>query len=93
MPQISLYKDTSVSIGERGIDSVSMREIADTAGIQIGSLYQYFPNKELDDKKIDDLLILKYHALSDAKNDLGNIQSNRNLFTDMQQYLYIQKAS
>ena len=52
MPQISLYKDTSVSIGERGIDSVSMREIADTAGIQIGSLYQYFPNKELDDKKI-----------------------------------------
>ncbi|EMY68713.1 TetR/AcrR family transcriptional regulator [Leptospira vanthielii] len=32
-------------IGEKGIDSVSMREIAQTAGIQIGSLYQYFPGK------------------------------------------------
>ena len=49
--------------------------------------------EELDDKKIGDLLILKYHALSDAKNELGNIQSIRNLFIDMQQYLYMQKAS
>ncbi|TGL64517.1 TetR/AcrR family transcriptional regulator [Leptospira sarikeiensis] len=32
-------------IGERGIDAVSMREIAQSAGIQIGSLYQYFPGK------------------------------------------------
>lgn len=32
-------------IGEKGIDAVSMREIAQTAGIQIGSLYQYFPGK------------------------------------------------
>ncbi|EQA47304.1 transcriptional regulator, TetR family [Leptospira broomii serovar Hurstbridge str. 5399] len=32
-------------IGKRGIDSVSMREIAQAAGVQIGSLYQYFPGK------------------------------------------------
>ncbi|TGL28563.1 TetR/AcrR family transcriptional regulator [Leptospira koniambonensis] len=32
-------------IGEKGIDAVSMREIAQSAGIQIGSLYQYFPGK------------------------------------------------
>lgn len=34
-------------IGDRGVDDVSMREIADTCGIQIGSLYQYFPNKNI----------------------------------------------
>ncbi|MEI1276758.1 TetR/AcrR family transcriptional regulator [Leptospira venezuelensis] len=33
-------------IGERGIDSVSMREIANLAEVQIGSLYQYFGGKE-----------------------------------------------
>ncbi len=32
-------------IGEKGIDAVSMREIAQVSGIQIGSLYQYFPGK------------------------------------------------
>ncbi|EPG74929.1 transcriptional regulator, TetR family [Leptospira fainei serovar Hurstbridge str. BUT 6] len=32
-------------IGEKGIDAVSMREIAQASGIQIGSLYQYFPGK------------------------------------------------
>lgn len=32
-------------IGKRGIDAVSMREIAQSARIQIGSLYQYFPGK------------------------------------------------
>lgn len=40
-----ILKTARELIGERGIDSVSMREIAQTAGIQIGSLYQYFPGK------------------------------------------------
>lgn len=40
-----ILKTAKELIGERGIDAVSMREIAQTAGIQIGSLYQYFPGK------------------------------------------------
>lgn len=40
-----ILKTARELIGEKGIDSVSMREIAQTAGIQIGSLYQYFPGK------------------------------------------------
>nr|WP_108929972.1 TetR/AcrR family transcriptional regulator [Leptospira johnsonii] len=32
-------------IGEKGVDGVSMREIAQASGVQIGSLYQYFPGK------------------------------------------------
>ena len=32
-------------IGERGNDSVSMREIAKAAGVAPSSIYQYFPDK------------------------------------------------
>lgn len=43
---------------------------------------------ELDDSKLGDLLILKYHALSDAKKALGDIPSIRNTFIGFQGYLY-----
>lgn len=32
-------------LGEHGMDNVSMRSIATEAGVQISSLYQYFPDK------------------------------------------------
>lgn len=48
---------------------------------------------ELDDSKIADLLVLKYHALADAKKELGNIISIRNLFIDFQSYLYDKKIA
>jgi len=32
----------------------------------------------LDDTKISDLLILKYHAIADAKKELGDITTIRN---------------
>jgi len=43
---------------------------------------------ELDDSKIGDLLILKYHALADAKKELGDIASIRNTFIGFQKHLY-----
>jgi type I restriction enzyme, R subunit len=48
--------------------------------------------EELDDSKIGDLLLLKYHALADAKKALGDIRTIRNTFIDFQQYLYEKKA-
>ena len=44
--------------------------------------------EELDDTKISDLLILKYHAIADAKKELGDITSIRNTFIGFQTYLY-----
>lgn len=43
---------------------------------------------ELDDTKLPDLLELKYHALADAKSELGDIQSIRDTFIGFQEYLY-----
>ncbi len=44
--------------------------------------------EELDDAKLPDLLELKYHAISDAKNELGEIKSIRETFIGFQQHLY-----
>ncbi|MEC7784449.1 MAG: DEAD/DEAH box helicase family protein [Bacteroidota bacterium] len=43
---------------------------------------------ELDDGKLGELLILKYHAIADAKSKLGDIPSIRNAFINFQEYLY-----
>ncbi|SCY87892.1 EcoAI/FtnUII family type I restriction enzme subunit R [Flavobacterium caeni] len=43
---------------------------------------------ELDDSKIADLLVLKYHAISDAKKELGEIPTIRKSFIDFQSHLY-----
>jgi len=44
--------------------------------------------EELDDTKISDLLVLKYHAIADAKKALGDIPTIRNTFIGFQSYLY-----
>jgi len=43
---------------------------------------------ELDDEKLPDLLELKYHALANAKRELGSVRSIRDTFIDFQSYLY-----
>jgi len=48
---------------------------------------------ELDDTKISDLLILKYHAIADAKIELGDISTIRNTFIGFQTYLYERKIA
>ena len=47
---------------------------------------------ELDDAKLPDLLELKYHAIADAKKELGDIPSIRNTFIGFQEYLYVDRA-
>jgi len=43
---------------------------------------------ELDDAKLADLLVLKYHALADAKSKLGDVKTIRNTFVGFQSHLY-----
>ncbi|MDA3885042.1 MAG: DEAD/DEAH box helicase family protein [Candidatus Delongbacteria bacterium] len=47
---------------------------------------------ELDDAKLADLLILKYKALHDAKEELGDIPSIRKTFIQFQKHLYEHKV-
>jgi type I restriction enzyme, R subunit len=49
--------------------------------------------EELDDTKIGDLLVLKYHAIADAKKELGDIPTIRNIFVGFQTYLYEKKIA
>ena len=44
--------------------------------------------EELDDSKLNNLLRLKYHSITDAKDKLGNIQVIRELFIGFQKNLY-----
>lgn len=48
---------------------------------------------ELDDTKIGDLLVLKYHAIADAKKELGDIAKIRNTFIGFQTYLYDKRVA
>jgi type I restriction enzyme, R subunit len=48
--------------------------------------------EELDDAKLPSLLELKYHAIADAKQELGDIKSIRESFIKFQEYLYRDKA-
>lgn len=43
---------------------------------------------ELDDSKLPEILELKYHALADAKSELGDIKSIRETFIGFQKFLY-----
>lgn len=54
-------------------------------------LKQYVNNgvDELDEKKLPNLLELKYHGIADAKNTLGENRIIRDMFIDFQQYLYV----
>lgn len=47
---------------------------------------------ELDDFKLPNLLELKYHAIADAKLELGDIKSIRDAFIGFQTYLYQERA-
>lgn len=88
-------------------DMVARSERADKAKIQLSNydpkqqeflnfvLGQYVKQgvDELDDTKIGDLLVLKYHAIADAKKELGDIGTIRNTFIGFQTYLYNNRAA
>lgn len=47
---------------------------------------------ELDIDKLSPLLLLKYNAIADAKHELGDIKSIREIFIGFQEYLYQERA-
>lgn len=47
---------------------------------------------ELDDKKLPELIELKYNSLNDARNILGSVKDIRNLFINFQERLYKKKV-
>ena len=47
---------------------------------------------ELDDEKLPQLLELKYQAIADAKQELGEIASIRETFIGFQEYLYTKNS-
>ena len=55
----SLMEAAAAVIAERGYEAATMAEIAARAGAQIGSLYRFFPNKEV----LADALIQRYGEL------------------------------
>jgi AcrR family transcriptional regulator len=57
----SLMEAAAAVIAERGYEAATMAEIAARAGAQIGSLYRFFPNKEV----LADALIQRYGELVD----------------------------
>jgi AcrR family transcriptional regulator len=42
----SLIDATAATLAERGLDNTTTNHIAEAAGVSVGSLYQYFPDKE-----------------------------------------------
>src|SRR5580704_5508193 len=57
----SLMEAAAAVIAERGFESATMAEIAARAGAQIGSLYRFFPNKEV----LADALMHRFGELLD----------------------------
>ena len=59
----SVLAATARVLVKRGFDGLTTNLVAETAGVSVGSLYQYFPNKEalvgaLIEKHVDDLTSL-----------------------------------
>jgi AcrR family transcriptional regulator len=58
---------------DRGYESATTARIAERAGVSIGSLYQYFPNKEaliaaLIERHADEIVVTMQRALDDPAN-------------------------
>ena len=47
---------------------------------------------ELDQKKLPDLLTLKYHSVPDAVAELGSVADIRDVFVGFQEHLYVRLA-
>ncbi|MDI7863481.1 TetR family transcriptional regulator [Rhizobiaceae bacterium n13] len=68
-----ILKVTMQLIGEKGIDAVTMKAVADRSGGPIASIYQYFPNKSAIISTLYERYSMNLRAL--LQESLGNIRS------------------
>ncbi len=66
----ALMEAGAAVIAEKGFQAATMAEIASKAGAPIGSLYRFFPNKEV----LADALIQRFHKLIDEAFEKTNVQ-------------------
>jgi AcrR family transcriptional regulator len=66
----ALLKAGEAVIAEKGLQAATMAEIASKAGAPIGSLYRFFPNKEI----LADALLQRFVELVDKMFDDINLQ-------------------
>ena len=74
-----LYATAIRLIGERGYEQTTLREVADAAGVSVGLLYRYFPNKRAVMLALYDELSLAQLARADVMP--GGAWRDRFLFT------------
>lgn len=78
----SLIEATAKAVTERGLEGITTHHIAETAGVSVGSLYQYFDDK---DALIAALVDKLANEIADALRRLpmdegGDLRKNVNLF-------------
>jgi AcrR family transcriptional regulator len=74
-----LYSTAIRLIAERGYQQTTLREVADAAGVSVGLLYRYFPNKRAVMLALYDELSLDQLARANAMP--GGVWRDRFLFT------------
>ncbi|HML31089.1 MAG TPA: helix-turn-helix domain-containing protein, partial [Hyphomicrobium sp.] len=67
----ALLEAAAAAIAEKGYDGTTMAEVAARAGAQIGSLYRFFPNKDV----LANALIERFHARAGELFDVIDQQS------------------
>ena len=58
-----ILRATQMVMAESGYDNLNTASIADHAGVSVGSVYQYFPNKEAIVRQLADSWLLKIRTL------------------------------
>ncbi|MGE4133000.1 MAG: TetR/AcrR family transcriptional regulator [Bdellovibrionales bacterium] len=70
----SIYQATVRILPRIGVDGLTTKKVAETAGVSIGSLYQYFPNKDSILEAVMDMAISTTTAsVNKAVDQLGTM--------------------
>lgn len=70
----SVLQAAGAAIDKHGLDRLTTRKIADQAGISVGALYEYFPNKQaVVHALVEDWMVRVYEVLDSAHPRHGKV--------------------